>query len=69
MCQVGLCCSVCRPYCTDVKLQIGENECRSQACMFELYGIDEIEKGVFICLGLFIDGGCMLLEKMSVEVF
>jgi len=37
--------------------------------MFELYGIDEIEKGVFICLGLFIDGGCMLLEKMSVEVF
>jgi hypothetical protein len=41
----------------------------SQACMFELYGIDEIEKGVFICLGLFIDDGCMLLEKMSVEIF
>ena len=41
----------------------------SQACMFELYGIDEIEKGVFICLGLFIDDGYMLLEKMSVEIF
>ena len=48
---------------------MGENECGSQACMLELYVIDEIEKGVFICLGLFIDDGFMLLEKLSVEVF
>ena len=34
-----------------------------------MYVIDEIVKGVFICLGLFIDDGFMLLEKLSVEVF
>jgi hypothetical protein len=48
---------------------MGENECGSKTCMLELYVIDEIKKGVFICLGLFIDDGFMLLEKLSVEVF
>jgi hypothetical protein len=37
--------------------------------VLELYVIDEIEKGVFICLGLFIGDDFILLEKLSVEVF
>ena len=47
---------------------MGENECGPQACVFELYVIDEIIKGIFICLGLFIDDDFMWLEKLSVEV-
>jgi hypothetical protein len=56
-------------HCTDVELQMGENECGSQTCMFDLYVIDVIKKGVFICLGLFINDDCMLMEKESVELF
>jgi len=60
---------VCRPHCTEVKLQSGYNDCWSCACVLELYVIDEIEYGVFVFLELFIDDGVMSLEKMNVEVF
>ena len=43
--------------------QLGENECGSCVCMFELYVTDEIKKGVSKSLELFIDDSVMLLEK------
>jgi hypothetical protein len=49
--------------------QSGENEYRSRVCVLESYVIDEIEKGIFNFLELFIDDGVMLLGKYTVEIF
>jgi hypothetical protein len=37
--------------------------------MFESHVVNEIKKGVFIFLELFIDDSVILLENMSVEIF
>jgi hypothetical protein len=59
---------VCRLQCTK-KIKWGENEYGLCVCVLELYVIDEIEKGVFNILELFIDDSVMLLEKYNVEIF
>jgi len=47
----------------------GKNEYGSCVCVLESNVIDEIEKGVFNFLELFIDDSVMLLEKYTVEIF
>jgi hypothetical protein len=41
------------------RTSMGENECGLCSCVRELYVIDEIEEGVSIFLGLFIDVSVM----------
>jgi hypothetical protein len=48
---------------------MGENEYGSCSFMSESYVVNEIKKGVFIFLELFIDDSVILLEKTSVEIF
>lgn len=48
---------------------MGENEYGSCTFMFKSYVVNEIKKGVFIFLELFIDGSVILLETMGVQIF
>jgi hypothetical protein len=47
--------------------QMGESESRSCARVFELYIVDEIKKGVFIFLRLFIGDRDMPLKKLKLS--
>jgi hypothetical protein len=49
--------------------QSGENDHGSRVCLLESYVTDEIKKGIFNFLELFIDDSVMLLEKYTVEIF
>jgi hypothetical protein len=48
---------------------MAENEYGTCAFMFESHVVNEIKKGVFIFLKLFIDDSVILLENMIVEIF
>jgi hypothetical protein len=56
-------------HCTEIDLQMGQNEYGSCTFMFESYVVNGIKKGVFIFLELFKDDSVMLLEMMSAEIF
>jgi len=67
--QVEGCFCVCWLCCTEIEHWMGESGSGSCTCMFDLYIIDEIKKGVFMFLRLFIDDSVMPLKKLNIEVF
>jgi hypothetical protein len=48
---------------------MGESVSGPWTCVFDLYIVDEIEKGVFMFLRLFIDVSVMLLKKINIQFF
>ena len=58
---------VCWSRCTEIGHQMGERESGSCACVFKVYIVDELQKGIFIFLRVLIDDSDVPFKKLKFQ--